>query len=208
MKLIKLKCPNCNANVEVNKDLERATCNYCGTNFIIEDEKETKEERIIKAVRKKEEKDREYYASDDYRKKLNAEDRSILGTIERLVEKAEKYKGTEEYKIKKAKEEKEGKYALIIMGISMGLLIFILAIQGMTAKSDSTTCYANDMKYNISFTKGENIKCPSCTDDMLEELNDKYNDPDSLRNTKNNVETYFENLGGYCGYRSTSYENE
>lgn len=53
MKLIKLKCPNCNANVEVNKDLERATCNYCGTNFIIEDEKETNEERIIKAVRKK-----------------------------------------------------------------------------------------------------------------------------------------------------------
>lgn len=90
----------------------------------------------------------------------------------------------------------------------MGMLIFILAIHGMTAKSDSTTCYANDMKYNIFFTKGENIKCPSCTDDMLEELNDKYNDPDSLHNTKKNIETYFENLGGYCGYRSTSYENE
>ena len=53
MKLIKLKCPNCNADVEVNKDLERATCNYCGASFIIEDEKEINEERIIKVVRKK-----------------------------------------------------------------------------------------------------------------------------------------------------------
>lgn len=90
----------------------------------------------------------------------------------------------------------------------MGWLIFILVLYDVTAKSDSTTCYINDMKYNISFNKGEDIKCPSCSEDKLEELNDKYNDPDSLHNTKNNIETYFENLGGYCGYRSTSYENE
>lgn len=30
MKVVKLKCPECNANLEVNSDLENITCNYCG----------------------------------------------------------------------------------------------------------------------------------------------------------------------------------
>lgn len=38
MKLVKLKCPQCNANLEVNNDLTMAVCNYCGCSFYIDDE--------------------------------------------------------------------------------------------------------------------------------------------------------------------------
>ena len=37
MKLVVIKCPNCHADVEVNKELEEAVCNYCGNKFLIED---------------------------------------------------------------------------------------------------------------------------------------------------------------------------
>ena len=38
MKLVKLKCPQCNANLEVNNDLTMAVCNYCGCSFYIDAE--------------------------------------------------------------------------------------------------------------------------------------------------------------------------
>lgn len=37
MKLIPAKCPSCGANIEVNKDLEKAICQYCGTTILIQD---------------------------------------------------------------------------------------------------------------------------------------------------------------------------
>lgn len=38
MQLITLKCPTCNANIEVNSELTQGTCNYCGATFLIDDE--------------------------------------------------------------------------------------------------------------------------------------------------------------------------
>ena len=31
MRLIKVNCPNCNAKLEVNVEMKRVVCNYCGT---------------------------------------------------------------------------------------------------------------------------------------------------------------------------------
>lgn len=38
MKLIDLKCPNCGAKLQVNSELKKASCNYCGQEFVIDDE--------------------------------------------------------------------------------------------------------------------------------------------------------------------------
>ena len=37
MKLIKLKCEGCGASLEVNEELKKVHCNYCGTEFIVDD---------------------------------------------------------------------------------------------------------------------------------------------------------------------------
>ena len=37
MKTIKLKCSNCGAKLEVNKDLDKINCNYCGEEILIDD---------------------------------------------------------------------------------------------------------------------------------------------------------------------------
>lgn len=38
MKLIKLECSNCGANLEVNEELKNIFCNYCGQNYVLDDE--------------------------------------------------------------------------------------------------------------------------------------------------------------------------
>lgn len=38
MKLIKMTCPNCNAELEVDADRKQAFCQYCGTKLLIDDE--------------------------------------------------------------------------------------------------------------------------------------------------------------------------
>lgn len=37
MKLVALKCPNCNADIELDKDREFGFCNYCGTKIVVAD---------------------------------------------------------------------------------------------------------------------------------------------------------------------------
>ena len=38
MNLIKLKCENCGAKLEVNEDLDEIVCNYCGSKILIDDD--------------------------------------------------------------------------------------------------------------------------------------------------------------------------
>ena len=38
MRLVKLSCPNCNAKIEVNADMKKFVCNYCGTTTPLTDE--------------------------------------------------------------------------------------------------------------------------------------------------------------------------
>ena len=37
MKLVKLKCEGCGAILKVNEELKKVTCNYCGTEFLVDD---------------------------------------------------------------------------------------------------------------------------------------------------------------------------
>ncbi len=39
MKIVQLKCPGCNALIEANSDLNSFVCNYCGSSFLIDDER-------------------------------------------------------------------------------------------------------------------------------------------------------------------------
>lgn len=47
MKLIKLQCPSCGANLEVNGELKSFTCNFCGTVTLFDDEIIRVEHRIV-----------------------------------------------------------------------------------------------------------------------------------------------------------------
>lgn len=38
MKLIELKCPNCNSAMRVNHDTKEAVCDFCGAKFAMDDE--------------------------------------------------------------------------------------------------------------------------------------------------------------------------
>ena len=37
MKLVKLKCEGCGAIIKVNEELKKVICNYCGTEFLLDD---------------------------------------------------------------------------------------------------------------------------------------------------------------------------
>ena len=37
MKIVKMKCPNCGANLDINKDDTKVKCNYCNQNLLIDD---------------------------------------------------------------------------------------------------------------------------------------------------------------------------
>ena len=45
MRLIKLNCPNCDAKLEVNAEMKRVVCNYCGTTALLNNEG-----KIVKTV--------------------------------------------------------------------------------------------------------------------------------------------------------------
>lgn len=38
MKLVKLKCEGCGAILKVNEELKKVTCNYCSTEFLVDDD--------------------------------------------------------------------------------------------------------------------------------------------------------------------------
>lgn len=58
MKLIKMKCPDCNATLNVDPQREFMYCEYCGTKIMLD--KEEKVKRIVNeaAIRKAEAKER------------------------------------------------------------------------------------------------------------------------------------------------------
>jgi len=69
MKIVSIECPNCHATIETNAELGSAKCNFCGSNVYIQDENETKAERVIKTLGNEAKKIREYYDSDEYLEK-------------------------------------------------------------------------------------------------------------------------------------------
>ena len=47
MKLVTLSCPNCNAQLQINMELKQATCNFCGHQFLIDDERQRVDLNIV-----------------------------------------------------------------------------------------------------------------------------------------------------------------
>ena len=84
MKVVKLKCPECNANLEVNSDLENITCNYCGAKVTIEDENESRTERVIRRLGSELKKSRNYYSSDEYKERLNIQNEQTKKSLKLL----------------------------------------------------------------------------------------------------------------------------
>lgn len=62
MKIVNLKCPQCNATLEVNENQNYTICKYCGTKLTIENENETKVERLFRKYNN-------YVNSEEYKEK-------------------------------------------------------------------------------------------------------------------------------------------
>lgn len=213
MRMISLKCPNCQGELKVNEELETATCNYCGSIIKLEDENETKEERIIKAQgrqkQKEKESERKYYASDDYKKKLEIEnetnDKSLITKIGKRIDKERAYYNSSEYKERLKIQEEERKKS---MKIALPILIFCcIAMIGIPIIVDITddgvdqrtlTCTLNDKEYILELSSKDGLSCASCSDEMLSELNEKYFNQDKVALSRKNIKTYFTNNGGEC----------
>ena len=201
MKLIKLKCPNCNADIQANEELEKATCNYCGASFAIEDENITKEERILKTKSRIEEKakeaDRKYYASDEYKKKIDIEKET---TIERIFRKANENLEKQRAYENSPEGKRETKKALITAFCCIGgLFLFVIIILVLfPVTEEKISCEIDDQRYFVVIKKDEEIKCASCSEEMLNELNEKYLDKTDIYTTSQNVQDYFNNHGGAC----------
>ncbi len=50
MKMVSIKCPNCGSSVELNGDLEKGTCNYCGTEIYNENALEKKKVEVSGSI--------------------------------------------------------------------------------------------------------------------------------------------------------------
>ena len=201
MKLVDLKCPSCGAKLRVNSELEEATCNYCGSKFLVEDENETKEERIIKAIGKEKEKDRKYYSSDEYKKKILTEKSgkfsALINTVGEQVEKNRNYINSEEYKKKQRDDLKLAGKILFILFTSL-IIISIIAVIANNNKTIVLNCKTDNNEYIISIKKNNEIKCALCESDMLNELNIKYLDKKDADLTEKNIKAYFKNKNGNC----------
>ena len=57
MKLISLKCPECNAKLDVEEGRKQVYCTYCGTKILLDNENETVHRRIDDAKIKRAEAD-------------------------------------------------------------------------------------------------------------------------------------------------------
>lgn len=173
MKVVKLKCPECNASLEVNSDLDNIICNYCGAKVTIEDENESKTERVIRRLGNELKKSRNYYSSDEYKERL---------------------------KIQDEQNKKNLKQVGIIYGILLLIIIIGLLIAAIVPEEskDDITCKLNDKEYIIVIEKGKEITCATCEEKMLQEFNDKYLDINDINLTKKNIKSYFSNNSGEC----------
>ena len=116
MKLVKLKCENCGATLDANKNLEKITCNYCGAEILIDDEA-TKIKRVEDAKLK---------ARKDNHEQALKERNDIL---------------EQEVKEKKVKEElnsvenfKKGKFSKVLLVFFAIAVLFFFVCTGFLTK--------------------------------------------------------------------------
>lgn len=170
MKIVKLKCPECNASLEINSDLDNIICNYCGAKITIEDENETKTERIIRRLGNELKKSRNYYSSNEYKERL---------------------------KIKNEQDLKALKQVGILFGGLILMVVIILIFVPETTK-EILTCELNDKEYIIIIEKEKELTCANCDEALLQEFNEKYLDKNDIYLTKKNINSYFTNNSGKC----------
>lgn len=170
MKVVKLKCPECNATLEVNSDLENITCNYCGAKVLIDDENESKTERIIRRLGNEIKKNRNYYSSDEYKARLKIQDEQNKKFLKELG---------------------------IMWGIVILIPIIVLLVVPKETKID-ITCTLNNKEYVLVIEKEKEITCASCENIMLQEFNEKYLDKEDISLTQKNIKSYFKNNFGEC----------
>lgn len=174
MKIIKLKCPSCNANLEINSERNNSYCKYCGAKLILEDEKETKAERIIKSLGKEMKKSREYYSSNEYKERLKIQNEQTKKTFKLLG------------------------IFLIVYVILMLFLLNVNKLSNSLTKTKDLTCNLNNKEYIIVVETKKEIMCASCEEYMLKELNDKYLNKQNINITIKNIKSYFKNNSGTC----------
>lgn len=68
MKVINLKCPNCNGILEINYGENVVTCKYCGTKVSIENENATTSDKILNILERKMKETKDYHNSPEYKK--------------------------------------------------------------------------------------------------------------------------------------------
>lgn len=200
MRLIKIKCPCCNANVEVNAEFKTAICNYCRTEFFVQDENETKEERIMKTKAKIEEKakesERKYYSSEEYKRKLEIEKET---SVERIFRKINEYdKEQKAYRNSpQGKKETKTLITVLICLLVISFLIPFICLVVIDAE-ERLHCELENKRYYFVIKEEEKIKCASCSDEMLRELNNKYLNSTDVYSTMQNIKDYFANNNGTC----------
>lgn len=85
MNIINKKCPNCQSNLKVSQEDEMVICEYCGTSFLVQNENETKTEKIIKRFGKELKKSRDYYSSDSYKERIRIKNEEKIKKIKTSV---------------------------------------------------------------------------------------------------------------------------
>lgn len=78
MELIKLKCETCGATLEVNEKLSKVHCNYCGTEFMLDDGSTTQTYRKIDEAKLKEFEIRDKIHARELEYKEREEKRTVL----------------------------------------------------------------------------------------------------------------------------------
>ena len=171
MDLIKLKCPQCGSDLEVNSKLNEMICNYCGTKILINDEA-TKIERIANA-------------------KINERKSMHEQEMQELKDKDD---------FKRKKENRELKQIFLILACVFGSMILLALLIGLTTSELSYKCSIGDQKYVVVVHEKEGITCGLCDEELINELNAKCYIEKDINTSTDNVKAYFENKGGKCEY--------
>lgn len=120
MKLITLRCPNCNSQLEVNGELTQATCNYCGATILIDDEVNK-----VKFVNTKE----AGYEFEKGRQQAQLEQDPEYIKRQRELDAYERYEAslTPEQKERLEKKRKIAKYVFYgLLGVGFIALLFVI----------------------------------------------------------------------------------
>lgn len=125
MKLITLKCPNCGSELQVNGELTKATCNFCGATILIDDEVNK-----VKFVDTKE----AGYEFEKGRQQAQLESDPEYMKRKRELDAYERYEAslTPEQKAKLERNRKIAKYVFYgLLGVGVIALLFVIVVANL-----------------------------------------------------------------------------